>query len=48
MGEHLFGTLKIADDAADQRSLDDDVAALAAAHFGGFLAEGDDLLGQSR
>ena len=45
MGEHLFRPLKIADDAADQRRLHDDIAALAAGHVGGLLAEGDDLLG---
>ena len=45
MGEHLFGPLKIADDAADQRRLHGDVAAFAAGHLGGFLAKSDDLFG---
>ena len=45
MGEHLFRPLEIADHAADQRRSNGNVAAFAAGHVSGFLAVGDDLLG---
>ena len=44
MGEHLFCPFKIGDDAADQRRLNDHVAAFAASHFSCLLSRSDDLL----